>query len=112
MAAALYDSMATRQAFNVEGMTFQQATLQTKNEDRTIIFEFEHGTMIAIFDGASKVVLCFSCSLLIIVPKGHLTDELSEYASSTLPRAIADRIVAADGIPDIPHIMNSCFRLS
>ena len=57
MANAIYDSMATKQTIDVEGMTIQQATLQTKNEDRTTVFEFEHGTMIAIFDGASKVVL-------------------------------------------------------
>ncbi|KAF9009826.1 protein serine/threonine phosphatase 2C [Hymenopellis radicata] len=75
--------------FTFEGMDIHLASLQTKNEDRTTILPFEHGTIIAIFDG-------------------HLTAELSEYASQILPRAIADRISAdIRGSLDIPHIMKS-----
>ena len=48
----LYDSMATNLKLDVEGMSIHQATLQTKNEDRTTVLEFEHGSIIAIFDGA------------------------------------------------------------
>lgn len=107
MVDALYDSMATKLSFDVEGMTIQQATLQTKNEDRTTVFEFEHGTMIAIFDGAFKLASRFLCSHFY--SEGHYTDEVSEYASSILPRAIADRISTdtASGILDIPNIMKT-----
>ena len=55
-AAALYDSMATKLAFDVEGMTIHSATLRKKNEDRTTVFEFEHGIMIAIFHGVYKTL--------------------------------------------------------
>ncbi|KAF9025098.1 protein serine/threonine phosphatase 2C [Hymenopellis radicata] len=62
---------------------------KTKNEDRTSVFEFEQGTMISIFDG-------------------HLTSEVSEYASQNLPKAIAARISADMGPSlDIPHIMKT-----
>ncbi|KAF9007271.1 protein serine/threonine phosphatase 2C [Hymenopellis radicata] len=79
----------TATTFTFEGMDIHSASLQMKNEDRTTILLFEHGTIIAIFDG-------------------HLTAELSEYASQVLPRAIADRISAdIHGSLDIPDIMKS-----
>ncbi|KAJ7658280.1 phosphatase 2C-like domain-containing protein [Mycena polygramma] len=46
--------------------------LPTSKEHRTVILEFEHGALIAIFDG-------------------HHADELSEYASKHLPQLVAER---------------------
>ncbi|KAJ7608931.1 phosphatase 2C-like domain-containing protein [Mycena polygramma] len=54
------------------GMKASLSALPTSKEDRTVILEFEHGTMIAIFDG-------------------HHADELSEYASKHLPQLVAER---------------------
>ncbi|KAF9028062.1 protein serine/threonine phosphatase 2C [Hymenopellis radicata] len=84
--------MATKLSFDVDGMVIHHATLQTKNEDRTSVFEFEQGTMISIFDG-------------------HLSSEVSEYASQNLPKAIAARISADMGPSlDIPHIMKTAIE--
>ncbi|KAF9029246.1 protein serine/threonine phosphatase 2C [Hymenopellis radicata] len=87
--AALYELKATKVVQQLEGMVIHEATLQGKMEDRTTVFQFEHGTMIAIFDG-------------------HLTDELSEYASQELPLAIANRIAA--GSTDIADIMKTAIE--
>ncbi|KAF7332439.1 PPM-type phosphatase domain-containing protein [Mycena kentingensis (nom. inval.)] len=42
-----------------------------RGEDRTVVLPFEHGTLVAIFDG-------------------HYSDQLSDFASRYLPRAVAD----------------------
>jgi hypothetical protein len=34
-----------------DGLNVSQSALPTKDEDRIVVLEFEHGTMIAIFDG-------------------------------------------------------------
>ncbi|KAK7048540.1 PPM-type phosphatase domain-containing protein [Favolaschia claudopus] len=52
-------------------MRVYQSKLPTKDEDRTIILPFEHGTMIAIFDG-------------------HHSNELAEFASQHLPQMVAN----------------------
>ncbi|KAJ6606691.1 phosphatase 2C-like domain-containing protein [Mycena sp. CBHHK59/15] len=56
----------------LHGIKVYQSALPTKDEDRTVVFAFEHGTMIAIFDG-------------------HHSDELADFASKSLPQLIADR---------------------
>ncbi|KAJ6624085.1 phosphatase 2C-like domain-containing protein [Mycena sp. CBHHK59/15] len=69
-----YDEKASKMAEVLPGgIAIHQATLQTKNEDRTAVFQFEHGTIIAIFDG-------------------HYSSELSEFASKTLPLMLSERI--------------------
>ncbi|KAJ6524262.1 phosphatase 2C-like domain-containing protein [Mycena vulgaris] len=55
-----------------DGIKVYQSILPTKDEDRTVILAFEHGTMIAIFDG-------------------HYSSELAEFASQRLPQLVADR---------------------
>ncbi|KAF8901564.1 phosphatase 2C-like domain-containing protein [Mucidula mucida] len=87
----VFEQIATKLSFDIDGMVIHHATLQTKNEDRTTIFEFEHGTMISIFDG-------------------HLTSEVSEHASQNLPQAIAGRISADISQTDIPHIMKTAIE--
>ncbi|KAJ6624121.1 phosphatase 2C-like domain-containing protein [Mycena sp. CBHHK59/15] len=61
------------------GIKVYQSALPTKDEDRTVVFAFEHGTMIAIFDG-------------------HHSSELADFASKSLPQLIAERFdpTAAD----------------
>lgn len=39
-----------------DGTKVSQSALPNKDEDRTVILEFEHGTMIAIFDGLCEVL--------------------------------------------------------
>lgn len=97
----------TATTFSFEGMDIHSASLQMKHEDRTTILPFEHGTIIAIFDGTYRVIFA-PLLLLTLFRPGHLTAELSEYASQVLPRAIADRISAdIHGSLDIPNIMKS-----
>ncbi|KAJ6553863.1 phosphatase 2C-like domain-containing protein [Mycena sp. CBHHK59/15] len=55
------------------GIHVHRAELQTKNEDRSCVLRFEHGTILAIFDG-------------------HHTSELSDFASKTLPLMLSHRI--------------------
>jgi hypothetical protein len=59
--------VTTERALNY-GVTVYQSALPTKDEDRTVVLEFEHGTMIAIFDGLS-VVQRGGCSLLFSFSK-------------------------------------------
>ncbi|KAJ7275101.1 phosphatase 2C-like domain-containing protein [Mycena rebaudengoi] len=56
----------------LHGIKVYQSALPKKDEDRTVVFAFEHGTIIAIFDG-------------------HHSSELSEFASKHLPQLIANR---------------------
>ncbi|KAJ6622037.1 phosphatase 2C-like domain-containing protein [Mycena sp. CBHHK59/15] len=62
-----------------DGIKVYQSALPTKDEDRTVVLAFEHGTMIAIFDG-------------------HYSGELAEFASKRLPQLVAERFdpTAAD----------------
>ncbi|KAJ7120646.1 phosphatase 2C-like domain-containing protein [Mycena filopes] len=55
------------------GIQVHRAELQTKNEDRTCVLPFEHGTILAIFDG-------------------HHSSELSHFASQMLPLMLSQRI--------------------
>ncbi|KAJ6524256.1 phosphatase 2C-like domain-containing protein [Mycena vulgaris] len=72
-----------------EGTTVSQSTLPTSDEDRTVVLEFEHGTMIAIFNG-------------------HNSDELSEFASKHLPRLVAERFDPT--VSDVEQVISQIFE--
>ncbi|KAJ7154125.1 hypothetical protein C8R46DRAFT_1041872 [Mycena filopes] len=71
------------------GIEISQSALPTKDEDRLVVFEFEHGTMIAVFDG-------------------HHSDELAEFASERLPQLVAAKFDPTD--PDIDQVITQIFR--
>ncbi|KAF8904550.1 hypothetical protein CPB85DRAFT_971400 [Mucidula mucida] len=78
----------TATTFTFEGMDIHSASLQMKHKDRTTILPFEHGTIIAIFDG-------------------HLTAELSEYASQSSPAPSPTAFPRTSMVVLIPNIMKS-----
>ncbi|KAJ7230264.1 phosphatase 2C-like domain-containing protein, partial [Mycena pura] len=61
------------------------AELQTKTEDRTALLQFEHGTIITIFDG-------------------HYNSLLSDFASKTLPVLLSQRLCDSEDI-DVSAVM-------
>ncbi|KAJ7870000.1 phosphatase 2C-like domain-containing protein [Mycena leptocephala] len=73
------------------GIKVHQSALPTKNEDRTVVLEFEHGTMIAIFDG-------------------HYSCELAEFASTRIPRLVAERFDPTARDADISQAINQIFQ--
>ncbi|KAK7039390.1 protein serine threonine phosphatase 2C [Favolaschia claudopus] len=64
------------------GIRVDTAQLQTKHEDRISIVRFEHGTILAVFDG-------------------HYSSILSEYASETLPALLSQRISKEGDVEEI-----------
>ncbi|KAJ7191917.1 phosphatase 2C-like domain-containing protein [Mycena pura] len=72
-----------------DGIKVYQSALPTKNEDRTVVLEFEHGTLIAIFDG-------------------HNSDELAEFASKHIPQLVIERFDPEAA--DIPEVMAQIFE--
>ncbi|KAK7015306.1 protein serine threonine phosphatase 2C [Favolaschia claudopus] len=55
------------------GCSIHLAELPRKGEDRTAVLQFQHGLIIAIFDG-------------------HCGSQLSDYAAQTLPKLLAERL--------------------
>ncbi|KAJ7159026.1 phosphatase 2C-like domain-containing protein [Mycena crocata] len=70
------------------GIRAYQSVLPTKGEDRTVVFPFQHGSLIAIFDG-------------------HCSQELADFAAQTLPNLVADSFDPA--APDIEHVITKIF---
>ncbi|KAJ7731005.1 phosphatase 2C-like domain-containing protein [Mycena maculata] len=68
-----------------------QSVLPAKNEDRTVVFQFKHNTMIAIFDG-------------------HYSDELSNFASEHLPTLVANNFDPNDPEVDIEQKISKIFE--
>ncbi|KAJ7461065.1 hypothetical protein FB451DRAFT_1562923 [Mycena latifolia] len=66
-----------------------QSTLPAKDEDRTVVLPFAHGTLIAIFDG-------------------HHSAELSDFASKHLPLLVADRFDPT--APDVDQVIVQIFE--
>ncbi|KAJ7898389.1 phosphatase 2C-like domain-containing protein [Mycena leptocephala] len=82
--------VTTERALNY-GVTVYQSALPTKDEDRTVVLEFEHGTMIAIFDG-------------------HYSSELAEFASTRIPRLVAEQFDPTARDADISQAISQIFQ--
>ncbi|KAJ7755194.1 phosphatase 2C-like domain-containing protein [Mycena metata] len=73
------------------GIKVYESALQGKAEDRTVVLEFEHGTMIAIFDG-------------------HCGREAAEFASKNLPQLVAAQFNPAAIDVDQVRVMTQIFE--
>ena len=101
-------TFVTRTSLLRDGIKVYQSALPTKNEDRTVVLEFEHGTLIAIFDGlwalcSGDLVERFSVRL-----PGHHSDELAEFASKHIPQLVIERFDPEAA--DIPEAMTQIFE--
>ncbi|KAJ6524250.1 phosphatase 2C-like domain-containing protein [Mycena vulgaris] len=72
-----------------DGIVVSQSALPTKEEDRAVVLEFEHGTMIAIFDG-------------------HNSYELSEFTVRRLPQLVAERFNPTTS--DVEQVISQIFE--
>ena len=81
--------------FVVHQASFQ--AYKPKNEDRTVAFESDIGSVIAVFDGTLLLLLLKACPDANRQTLGHCGDELSEYAATYLPRLLCERIAAKIG---------------
>ncbi|KAJ7031268.1 phosphatase 2C-like domain-containing protein [Mycena alexandri] len=82
-------SFVTSERRLADGIKIFQSVLPTKDEDRLVVLEFEHGTMIGVFDG-------------------HYSDELAEFASERLPRLIAEKFDPT--APDVDQVITQIFE--
>ncbi|KAJ7454492.1 phosphatase 2C-like domain-containing protein [Mycena latifolia] len=83
------DTFVTTSQELEDGIKIFQSTLSAKDEDRTVVLPFTHGTLIAIFDG-------------------HHSAELSDFASKHLPLLVADRFDPT--APDVDQVIAQIFE--
>ncbi|KAJ7637177.1 hypothetical protein FB45DRAFT_1139684 [Roridomyces roridus] len=88
-----------------DGTKFHQSVLPTKKEDRTVVLPFEHGTIVAIFDG---VHLNMTSAKYLIFDQCHHSSDLSEYASRCIPQLVADRYNPND--PNLEQTIQQIFQ--